>query len=373
MPRTLGTTGLPEVVGLVEGTQRLAAACEGGSVFVVEAAASPGGRGAICASGWASPRRWCRLGRSATCAHPDVRAEERRDRRPAGRYPPHGHAAQTRMAARQCVLRPESRTPITRVTQRTPLALGAHDLLPPARLVALSLEEVSQLLRQAGSGHSGRAAAVQARQRALTPLALPPADAAVSSSRALAGRSSLDLVDPTSGPLERRIRELLARVAVRHHRDEILFCGPLAIGTVLGELGHPAGCAPPVRSLPGVAWTPPCPPRSGDRPQACSHARQSVWPTHPEGLEARNGCKYTAIGRRFWRLCRVGNSLGYAATVCAFAARLAWLSWARLRDGTPYDARRAVQAYLPGQSSTRGAFGPVEDAGEDGTGREATT
>jgi len=89
------------------------------------------------------------------------------------------------------------------------------------------------------------------------------------------------------------------------------------------------------------------------------------------GLEAHNRCEYTAIGRRFWRHDRVGKGLGYAATVCAFAARLAWLSWAMLRDGTPYDARRAFQAYLPGQPSTRGALSPVEDAGEDGTGREA--
>jgi len=35
--------------------------------------------------------------------------------------------------------------------------------------------------------------------------------------------------------------------------------------------------------------------------------------------------------------------------VCAFAARLAKMSWAMLRDGTHYDARRAFRAYLPTQ------------------------
>jgi hypothetical protein len=39
--------------------------------------------------------------------------------------------------------------------------------------------------------------------------------------------------------------------------------------------------------------------------------------------------------------------LSYDAAICALAARLARLSWAMLRDGTHFDARRAFQAYLP--------------------------
>ncbi len=62
-----------------------------------------------------------------------------------------------------------------------------------------------------------------------------------------------------------------------------------------------------------------------------------------------NWCKYTPIGVRFFRHYRFGKGLSYAATVCAFAARLAKLSWAMLRDGTHYDAPRAFRAYLPAQ------------------------
>ncbi len=269
LPRTLHTTGLPEGFGLGEGTQRLATACEAGSVCVRGPGISWRARRDLCvrpgqppatvsagqvrhlraprrASGRAMRSTPCRPPRSLRMGGPESRG------RPAVRAPP------------------REPHPITRVNQRTPLPLGTHDLLPPARLLALSLEEFSQLLRQAGSGHSGRAAAVQVRRTALTTLALPPADATVSSSRPPVGRSSpWTSSTRSSGPPEHRIRDLLAQVGVRHHRDEIPFCGPLAIGTVLGELSHPGWLRTADEVVARCGLDPPCPPRPGDRPQAC--------------------------------------------------------------------------------------------------------
>ena len=301
LQRTIPTTGLTEAFRLVEETQRLAAAFEAVPVFVFEAT-----------SIYWRPLRdlFVRLGQpTATVSAVQVRhlrgTQTRKKKSDAidalqaaklfkngashaSRIPPEpmaslrelcrAHlffaeflvAAQNRMAAQQCVLHPESRTPFTRVHQRTPMALVTHELRAPARLLALSLEEFSQLLRQAGSGHSGRAAAVQVRRTALTTLALPPADATVSSSRPPVGRSSpWTSSTRSSGPPEHRIRDLLAQVGVRHHRDEIPFCGPLAIGTVLGELSHPGWLRTADEVVARCGLDPPCPPRPGDRPQAC--------------------------------------------------------------------------------------------------------
>ena len=55
------------------------------------------------------------------------------------------------------------------------------------------------------------------------------------------------------------------------------------------------------------------------------------------------------FGREFFRRYHYGKGLSCDAMVCAFAARLAKMSWAMLRDGTHYDARRAFRAYLPTQ------------------------
>src|SRR5579883_2708020 len=386
LQRTIPTTGLTEAFRLVEETQRLAAAFEAVPVFVFEATRIS----------WRPLRDlFVRLGQPTASAVQvrHLRGTQTRKKKSdaidalqaaklfkngashVSRIPPEpmaslrelcrAHlffaeflvAAQNRMAAQQCVLHPESRTPFTRVHQRTPMALVTHELLAPARLLALSLEELSQLLRQASHGRYGRVEAVQLRQSALTTLAMPPAEAAVSYSLALVGRSYLYLVDQILRPLQHRIRELLAQVPFRHHLDEIPFFGPIVIGTVLGELGHPGwfhtaddvvawfGLDPAVfasagKQAAGVPLT-----KRGSR-----YGRRILW------LAAQNWCKYTTIGRRFFRHYRFGKGLSYDATVCAFAARLARLSWAMLRDGTPYDARRAFQAYLPVQLSARGAL-----------------
>jgi hypothetical protein len=142
-------------------------------------------------------------------------------------------AAQNRMTAQQCVRHPESRAPFTRVTQRTPMTLMTQGLIAPARLLALSLEELTQLLRHASHGRHGVEEARQLRQSALTTLAMPPAEAAVSYSLALLGRSSLYVADQILQPLEHRIRELLHQVPFRHHLEEIPFFGPIVIGTIL--------------------------------------------------------------------------------------------------------------------------------------------
>jgi hypothetical protein len=54
--------------------------------------------------------------------------------------------------------------------------------------------------------------AMQLRQSALTTLAMPPAEAAVSYSLALLGRSYLSIADQILQPLEHRIHELLRQV-----------------------------------------------------------------------------------------------------------------------------------------------------------------
>jgi hypothetical protein len=66
------------------------------------------------------------------------------------------------------------------------------------------------------------------------------------------------------------------------------------------------------------------------------------------GSPPRTGAN-TQRSAEFFRHYRFGKGLSYDATVWAFAARLAKLSWAMLRDGTHYDARRAFRAYLPAQ------------------------
>ena len=121
-------------------------------------------------------------------------------------------AAQNRMSAQQFVLHPESRTPFTRINQRTPMTLVSQGLIAPGRLLALSLEELTQLLRRASHGRHGLDVAMQLRQSALTTLAMPPAEAAVSYSLALLGRSYLYVADQILRPLEHRIRELLQQV-----------------------------------------------------------------------------------------------------------------------------------------------------------------
>jgi transposase len=230
------------------------------------------------------------------------------------------------------------------------MTLVTQGLIAPARLLALSPEELTQLLRRASHGRHGVEAAMQLRHSALTTLAMPPAEAAVSYSLALLGRSYLYVVDQILRPLEHRIRELLQQVPFRHHLEEIPFFGPIVIGTVLGELGQPAwfrtaddivawfGLDPAVfasagKQAAGLPLT-----KRGSR-----YGRRILW------LAAQNWCKYTTIGRAFFRHYRFGKGLSYDATVCAFAARLAKLSWAMLRDGTHYDARRAFRAYLPAQ------------------------
>jgi len=99
-------------------------------------------------------------------------------------------AAQNRMIAQQFVLHPESRTPFTRINQRTPMALVTQGLIAPRRLLALSVEELTQLLRQASRGWHGVDVALQLRQSALTTLAMPPAEPAVSYSQALLGAAT---------------------------------------------------------------------------------------------------------------------------------------------------------------------------------------
>jgi len=261
-------------------------------------------------------------------------------------------AAQNRMIAQQFVLHPESRTPFTRINQRTPMALVTQGLIAPGRLLALSLEELSQLLRRASHGRHGVDVAMQLRQSALTTLAMPPAEAAVSYSLALLGRSYLYVADQILRPLEHRIRDLLQQVPFRHYLQEIPYFGPIVIGTILGELGQPAwfrtaddvvawfGLDPAVfasagKQAAGLPLT-----KRGSR-----YGRRILW------LAAQNWCKYTKIGVQFFRHYRCGKGLSYDATVCAFAARLAKLSWAMSRDGTHYDARRAFRAYLPAQIS----------------------
>ncbi len=236
-------------------------------------------------------------------------------------------AAQNRRTAQRCVRHPESWTPCTRVTQRTPMTLMTQGLIAPARLLTLPLEELTQLLRQVSQDRHGVEEARQVRQSALTTLAMPPAEAAVSYGLALLGRSSLPVADQILPPLEHRIRELLAQVPFRHHLDEIPFFGPIVIGTVLGELGHPGwfrtaddvvawcGLDPAVfasagKQAAGVPLT-----KRGSR-----YGRRILW------LAAQNWCKHTAIARRFFRRSRFGKGLSYGATVCAFAARLARLS-----------------------------------------------
>jgi transposase len=161
---------------------------------------------------------------------------------------------------------------------------------------------VTQVLHHVGRGHYGREEAVQLRHTALTALAVPPAEAAISYSLALLGHGYLYIVDEILRPLEHRIRELLQAVPLRHHLSEIPFFGPIVIGTILGELGH-AGWYRSAEDV--VAWfglDPAVFSSAGKQARGLPltkrgsrYGRRILW------LAAQNWCKYTAIGQKFFR------------------------------------------------------------------------
>lgn len=64
-------------------------------------------------------------------------------------------AAQNRIVVQRFVLHPESCTPFRRIKQRTPMTLVTQGLVAPSRLLALSLDELTQLLPQTSHGRHG--------------------------------------------------------------------------------------------------------------------------------------------------------------------------------------------------------------------------